>query len=176
MKMVKIKKDTTLQEDAQALIEQFAKDNPERVEKYGMPQFVPETTTPEPWGEWIPEKLARLEKLQELFEYTYEVKDVTWEMRTTLQQFPQEYLGLLIRILELYKKELIENSFRAYPMNVDALNCRNGSVTVLGDLIKLISGYKHKTQDMEYRDDGQLRQQLIEANKKLKENPLDSIK
>lgn len=49
-------------------------------------------------------------------------------------------------------------------------------MTVLGDLIKLISGYKHKTQDMEYRDDGTLRQQLIEANKKLDENPLDSVK
>lgn len=117
-----------------------------------------------------------LERLQKLFEYTYEIKDVTWEIRMTLQQFPQEYLGLLIRILELYKKELIENSFRAYPMNVDALNCRNGSVTVLGDLIKLISGFRHKTQDMEYRDDGTLREDLRKANEKLKENPLDSIK
>lgn len=122
------------------------------------------------------QELSELKKLRELFEYTYEVQDVTWNIDAILKWFPQEELGLFIKVLELYKRELIENSFRAYPMNVDALNCRNGSVTVLGDLIKLVSGYKRKTQDMEYRDDWILRQQLIEANKKLDENPLDSIK
>lgn len=118
----------------------------------------------------------KLRQLEELFEYTYEIQDVTWNIDAILKWFPQEELGLFIKVLELYKRELIENSFRAYPMNVDALNCRNGSVTVIGDLIKLISGYKHKTQDMEYRDDGTLREDLRKANEKLKENPLDSIK
>lgn len=122
------------------------------------------------------QELSELKKLRELFEYTYEIKDESGNIDSILRWFPQEQLGLFIKVLELYKRELIENSFRAYPMNVDALNCRNWSVTVLGDLIKLISGYKHKTQDMEYRDDGTLRQQLIEANKKLDENPLDSVK
>lgn len=175
--MVKIKKDTTLQEDAQALIEQFAKDNPERVEKYGMPQFVPETTSfPKPWGEWIPEKIERLKKLEELFEYTYEIKDVTGNMADIIRGLPQEVLGDIIRLLEIYKRNLIEDSFKAYPMNVDALNNRNGSITVIGELIKFISWYRHKIQDMEYRDSGDLRQKLEEANKKVNENPLDSIK
>lgn len=174
--MVKIKKDSTLQEDVQALIEQFAKDNPERVEKYGMPQFVPETTKPEPWGEWIPAKIERLKKLEELFQYTYEIKDESWDIESILRWFPQEELGLFIKMLEIYKRNLIEDSFRAYPMNVDALNNRNWSITVIGELIKYMSKFRHKVQDMEYRDDGTLREDLRKANEKLKENPLDSIK
>ena len=122
------------------------------------------------------QELSELKKLRELFEYTYEVQDITWDIRAILQSFPQEYLGLIIKVLELYKKELIENSFRAYPMDIDALNCRNGSVTVLGDLIKLVSWFRHKTQDMEYRDDGTLRENLRKANERLKENPLDKLK
>jgi hypothetical protein len=79
-------------------------------------------------------------------------------------------------MLELYKRELIEDSFKAFPMNADALNCRNWSVTVLGNLIQFLSTFKHKTQDMEFRDDGTLRQTLAKKNKELDENPLDSIK
>ncbi len=118
------------------------------------------------------QELSELKKLRELFEYTYSITDQTWDIRSILQSFPQEYIGLFIKVLELYKKELIENSFRAYPMNADALNCRNGSVTVLGDLIKLISWFRHKVQDMEYRDDWKLREDLIKANEKLKEDPI----
>lgn len=61
-------------------------------------------------------------------------------------------------------------------MNVDALNNRNGSITVIGELIKYMSKFRHKVQDMEYRDDGTLREDLRKANEKLKENPLDSVK
>lgn len=174
--MVKIRKDSTLQEDAQAIIEQFAKDNPERVEKYGMPQFVPGTTEVKPWGEWIPEKIEKLKKLEELFEYTYEIKDVTGNMADIIRGLPQHVINEIIRLLELYKRNLIEDSFKAYPMNVDALNNRNGSVTVIWELIRFISWFRHKIQDMEYRDSGDLRQKLEEANKKVNENPLDSIK
>ena len=118
------------------------------------------------------QELSELKKLRELFEYTYSITDQTWNIRSILQSFPQEYLGLFIKVLELYKKEIIENSFKAYPMNADALNCRNGSVTVLWDLIKLISWFRHKTQDMEYRDDWKLREDLRKANEKLKEDPI----
>ena len=122
------------------------------------------------------EERQELKKLRELFEYTYEIKDESGDIESILRWFPQEELGLFIKMLEIYKRNLIEDSFRAYPMNVDALNNRNGSITVIGELIKYMTKFRHKTQDMEYRDDGTLRQQLIEANKKLDENPLDSIK
>lgn len=122
------------------------------------------------------QELSELKKLRELFEYTYEIKDESGDIESILKWFPQEELGLFIKMLEIYKRNLIEDSFRAYPMNVDALNNRNGSITVIGELIKYMSRFRHKTQDMEYRDDWTLRQQLIEANKKLDENPLDSIK
>lgn len=126
--------------------------------------------------EQLENRPAELKKLQELFEYTYEIKDESWDIESILRWFPQEQLGLFIKMLEIYKKNLIEDSFRAYPMNIDALNNRNWSITVIGELIKYMSKFRHKVQDMEYRDDGTLRQQLIEANKKLDENPLDSIK
>lgn len=126
--------------------------------------------------EQLENRPAELRKLQELFEYTYEIKDESWDIESILRWFPQEELGLFIKMLEIYKRNLIEDSFRAYPMNIDALNNRNGSVTVIGELIKYMTKFRHKVQDMEYRDDGTLRQQLIEANKKLDENPLDSIK
>lgn len=129
--MVKIRKDTTLQEDAQAIIEQFAKDNPERVERNGMPKFVPGTTNPKPWGQSLEELVQENRKLRELFEYTYEIKDVTGNMVDIIRGLPQEILGEIIRLLEIYKRNLIEDSFKAYPMNVDALNNRNGSVTVI---------------------------------------------
>lgn len=122
------------------------------------------------------QELSELKKLRELFEYTYEIKDESGDIESILRWFPQEELGLFIKMLEIYKRNLIEDSFKAYPMNVDALNNRNGSITVIGELIKYMTRFRHKTQDMEYRDDGTLRQQLIEANKKLDENPLDSIK
>ena len=122
------------------------------------------------------QELSELKKLRELFEYTYEIKDESGDIESILRWFPQEELGLFIKMLEIYKRNLIEDSFRAYPMNVDALNNRNGSITVIGELIKYMTKFRHKTQDMEYRDDWTLRQQLIEANKKLDENPLDSIK
>lgn len=118
----------------------------------------------------------KLVQLERLFEYTYEIKDVTGNMADIIKGLPQHVLNEIIRMLEIYKRELIEDSFKAFPMNADALNCRNWSVTVLGNLIQFLSTFKHKTQDMEYRDDWTLRQQLIEANKKLDENPLDSIK
>lgn len=122
------------------------------------------------------QELSELKKLRELFEYTYEIKDESWDIESILRWFPQEQLGLFIKMLEIYKRNLIEDSFRAYPMNIDALNNRNWSITVIGELIKYMSKFRHKVQDMEYRDDWTLRQQLIEANKKLDENPLDSIK
>lgn len=122
------------------------------------------------------QELSELKKFRELFEYTYEIKDESWDIESILRWFPQEELGLFIKMLEIYKRNLIEDSFRAYPMNIDALNNRNGSITVIGELIKYMSRFRHKIQDMEYRDDGTLRQQLIEANKKLDENPLDSVK
>lgn len=122
------------------------------------------------------QELAELKKLRELFEYTYEIKDESGDIESILRWFPQEELGLFIKMLEIYKRNLIEDSFRAYPMNIDALNNRNGSITVIGELIKYMSKFRHKVQDMEYRDDWTLRQQLNKANKKLDENPLDSIK
>ena len=118
--------------------------------------------------------MDELTKLRELFEYTYEVQDQYKTIDAILREIPQIHLGLFIDVLQAYKKELIENTFRAYPMNVDALNCRNGSVTVLGDLIKLLTKYKKRTIDLEYRDDGKLRATLEEANKKVQENPLDN--
>lgn len=122
------------------------------------------------------QELSELKKLRELFEYTYEIKDESWDIESILRWFPQEELGLFIKMLEIYKRNLIEDSFRAYPMNVDALNNRNGSITVIGELIKYMSKFRHKVQDMEYRDDGTLREDLRKANEKLKENPLDSVK
>lgn len=122
------------------------------------------------------QELSELIKLRELFEYTYEIKDESWDIESILRWFPQEELGLFIKMLEIYKRNLIEDSFRAYPMNVDALNNRNWSITVIGELIKYMSKFRHKVQDMEYRDDGTLREDLKKANEKLKENPLDSIK
>lgn len=122
------------------------------------------------------EERQEFKKLRELFEYTYEIKDESWDIESILRWFPQEELALFIKMLEIYKKNLIEDSFRAYPMNVDALNNRNWSITVIGELIRYMSKFRHKFQDMEYRDDWTLRQQLIEANKKLDEDPLDSIK
>lgn len=122
------------------------------------------------------QELSELIKLRELFEYTYEIKDESGDIESILRWFPQEELGLFIKMLEIYKRNLIEDSFRAYPMNVDALNNRNGSITVIGELIKYMSKFRHKVQDMEYRDDGTLREDLRKANEKLKENPLDSIK
>lgn len=122
------------------------------------------------------QELSELIKLRELFEYTYEIKDESWDIESILRWFPQEELGLFIKMLEIYKRNLIEDSFRAYPMNVDALNNRNGSITVIGELIKYMSKFRHKVQDMEYRDDGTLREDLRKANEKLKENPLDSVK
>ena len=118
----------------------------------------------------------KLVQLERLFEYTYEIKDVTGNMADIIRGLPQHVLNEIIRMLEIYKRELIEDSFKAFPMNADALNCRNWSVTVLGNLIQFLSTFKHKTQDMEYRDDGTLREDLRKANEKLKENPLDSIK
>ena len=122
------------------------------------------------------QELSELKKLRELFEYTYEIKDESWDIESILRWFPQEELGLFIKMLEIYKRNLIEDSFRAYPMNIDALNNRNWSITVIGELIKYMSKFRHKVQDMEYRDDGTLREDLRKANEKLKENPLDSIK
>ena len=122
------------------------------------------------------QELSELIKLRELFEYTYEIKDESGDIESILRWFPQEELGLFIKMLEIYKRNLIEDSFRAYPMNVDALNNRNGSITVIGELIKYMSKFRHKVQDMEYRDDGTLREDLRKANEKLKENPLDSVK
>lgn len=122
------------------------------------------------------QELSELIKLRELFEYTYEIKDVTGNMADIIRGLPQHVLNEIIRMLEIYKRELIEDSFKAFPMNADALNCRNWSVTVLGNLIQFLSTFKHKTQDMEYRDDGTLREDLRKANEKLKENPLDSVK
>ena len=122
------------------------------------------------------QELSELIKLRELVEYTYEIKDESGDIESILRWFPQEELGLFIKMLEIYKRNLIEDSFRAYPMNVDALNNRNGSITVIGELIKYMSKFRHKVQDMEYRDDGTLREDLRKANEKLKENPLDSVK
>ena len=118
------------------------------------------------------QELAELKKLRELFEYTYEIKDVSENMVDIIRGLPQEVLWEIIRMLEIYKRNLIEDSFKAYPMNVDALNNRNGSITVIGELIKFISWYRHKVQDMEYRDDWKLREDLIKANEKLKEDPI----
>lgn len=121
------------------------------------------------------QELSELKKLRELFEYTYEIKDESWDIESILRWFPQEELGLFIKMLEIYKRNLIEDSFRAYPMNVDALNNRNWSITVIGELIKYMSKFRHKVQDMEYRDDGTLREDLRKANEKLKENPIDVV-
>lgn len=121
------------------------------------------------------QELSELKKLRELFEYTYEIKDESGDIESILRWFPQEELGLFIKMLEIYKRNLIEDSFRAYPMNIDALNNRNGSITVIGELIKYMTRFRHKVQDMEYRDDGTLREDLRKANEKLKENPLDSV-
>ena len=118
----------------------------------------------------------KLVQLERLFEYTYEIKDVTGNMTDIIKGLPQHILNEIIRMLELYKRELIEDSFKAFPMNADALNCRNWSVTVIGNLIQFLSTFKHKTQDMEFRDDWTLRQTLAKKNKELDENPLDSIK
>lgn len=117
----------------------------------------------------------KLVQLERLFEYTYEIKDVTGNMADIVRGLPQHVLNEIIRMLELYKRELIEDSFKAFPMNADALNCRNWSVTVIGNLIQFLSTFKHKTQDMEYRDDGKLRAELEKANAKLKENPIKNL-
>lgn len=67
----------------------------------------------------------KLRQLEELFEYTYEIKDVTGNMADIIRGLPQHVLNEIIRMLEIYKRELIEDSFKAFPMNADALNCRN---------------------------------------------------
>jgi hypothetical protein len=67
----------------------------------------------------------KLVQLERLFEYTYEIKDVTGNMADIIRGLPQHVLNEIIRMLELYKRELIEDSFKAFPMNADALNCRN---------------------------------------------------
>ena len=67
----------------------------------------------------------KLVQLERLFEYTYEIKDVTGNMADIIRGLPQHVLNEIIRMLEIYKRELIEDSFKAFPMNADALNCRN---------------------------------------------------
>lgn len=121
------------------------------------------------------ERYIELRKLRELFQYTYEVEDTYHTIDDILRGIPQPTLGLFIDLLQAYKKNLIEDTFKAYPMNIDALNCRNGSMTVIGDLIKLLTHYKKRTIDMEFRDDGKLRADLEKANEKLKENPIDIV-
>ena len=122
------------------------------------------------------QELAELKQLRELFEYTYIIEDGLKPIEELLKWIPQPNLSLFIDILQAYKRQIIDDTFKAYPMNIDALNCRNWSVTVLGNLIKLLTQYKKKTIDMEFRDDWELRAELDKANEKLKENPLDSIK
>ena len=116
-----------------------------------------------------------LNKLRELFQYTYIIEDTFKPMDDILRWIPQPNLWLFIDLLQAYKKEIIDNTFRAYPMNIDALNCRNWSVTVLWDLIRLLSKYRKRGQDLEYRDDWSLRAELEKANAKLQEDPIKNL-
>ena len=112
-------------------------------------------------------------KLEELFQYTYNIDDSSewwlYNMDWIMRSINKETIKEIIRFLNMYRKELIENTFKAYPMNVDALNCRNWSVTVLWDIIKFMSRYTKDMIDPEFRDNWELRQKLNEENEKNRE-------
>lgn len=121
------------------------------------------------------QELAELKQLRELFQYTYIIEDGLKPMEELLRWIPQPNLSLFIDILQAYKRQIIDDTFKAYPMNIDALNCRNWSVTVLGNLIMILSKYRKRAQDLEYRDDWSLRAELEKANKKVHEDPIKNL-
>lgn len=121
------------------------------------------------------QELTELKQLRELFQYTYIIEDGLKPMEELLRWVPQPNLSLFIDILQAYKRQIIDDTFKAYPMNIDALNCRNWSVTVLGNLIMILSKYRKRAQDIEYRDDWSLRAELEKANKKAHEDPIQNL-
>ena len=71
------------------------------------------------------------------------------------------------RILTLYKNWFIEQSMQIFPMDEAAQNYRNGGVIEGSKLIKTIESYAVERPDPIYRDKGELKSGLEEANNKL---------
>lgn len=61
-----------------------------------------------------------------------------------LRELGDPVISLLIEFFEIYHSDVVRNSLMTYPNDANALNQRNGSLTTIGDILKILKSLKNK--------------------------------
>lgn len=88
------------------------------------------------------------------------------EWMKILRELGDPVISLLIEFFEIYHSDVVRNSLMTYPNDANALNQRNGSLTTIGDILKILKSLKKKDRfDWEFRDNWELRSLLNDINR-----------
>lgn len=111
------------------------------------------------------------EQLRELYkkDFTpdYSENPYLVEFNKRVSELDKKTVREFAKILSLFKSWFIEQSMQIFPISVDEINYRNGVVIELGKLIKTLGEYGVEKADPVFRDKGQLKSELQEANSKI---------
>lgn len=112
--------------------------------------------------------MTELEKLQQLYreDFTpdYEENPYLADFDKILKDVDKNNLKEFVKALRLYKSRFIEQSMQIFPISEAELNYRNGVVIETSKLIRTLETYTQEKPDPVYRDHGELKNKLLQAN------------